>query len=504
MTVDLQTVHIRVNDSTTGQPTPVRVRFTDADGNYYPPLGRLADFATGRNQDVGGNVRLGMQPWAYVEGSFEIKLPAGSIQVEMCKGLEYQPLSERVVRQAGKLALRFNIERRLDLPSRGWYSGDGRAHFLSPHAALLEAQAEDLHVVNLLAAPTEVSTPSGKKTALSNILGFSGQRPTLATAGYLVVVNTHNAHPVLGSLGLLNCHRIVFPLTFGGPAGKDDWTLADWCDQCHRKKGLVTWTRAGQHNADFFLGEPVVDLLLGKIDAFEIDHFEDSPFDTLPIWYDLLAGITVPLIGSSGKESNASALGVMRTYAHLQPGQELNYQNWIEAVRSGRSFITNGPILLLTVNDQEPGGVLRLHKPGEAVRVRADILNPTTDQTLEILVNGTVAAAAQTPTLDIHLPIQEGGWLAARCRGAQQVFDCPANQCLFAHTSPVYLRIKDQPEHGSLVAVEKLRVQVDRMESWARQEANCPTERDRERFLALVEAGRAVLQAKSRTINSPE
>ena len=40
----LQTVHVRVNDAT-GQPTPVRVRFTDDDGVYYAPLGRLTDFA---------------------------------------------------------------------------------------------------------------------------------------------------------------------------------------------------------------------------------------------------------------------------------------------------------------------------------------------------------------------------------------------------------------------------------------------------------------------------
>src|SRR5215470_6663476 len=93
MTQPLHTIHVRVNDAATSQATPVRVRFTDADGNYYAPLGRLTDFATGRNQDVGGNVRLGMQPWAYVEGSFEINLPPGPIQVEIRKGPEYRPLS---------------------------------------------------------------------------------------------------------------------------------------------------------------------------------------------------------------------------------------------------------------------------------------------------------------------------------------------------------------------------------------------------------------------------
>ena len=59
MMAGLHTVHVRVNDAGTGQPTPVRIRLTDAAGNYYPPLGRLAQFATGRGQDVGGNLLLG-------------------------------------------------------------------------------------------------------------------------------------------------------------------------------------------------------------------------------------------------------------------------------------------------------------------------------------------------------------------------------------------------------------------------------------------------------------
>ncbi len=335
MTSKLQTVHVRVNDAATGQPTPVRIRFTDADGNYHAPLGRLADFATGRNQDVGGNVRLGMQAWAYVDGSFEINLPPGLIQVKISKGPEYRPVEQTLQLKSGKLALRFTIERWIDLPARGWISGDGRVHHLTPHAALLKAQAEDVHVLNLLAGPTEITVGGDKKFALANILAFSGQQPALQAPGYAVVVNTHNTHPVLGSLGLLNCHRVVYPLDFGGSDGKDDWTFAAWCDQCHRKNGLVVWTRTWHENADFFMGEPLVDLLLGKVDAFEIDHFEDSPFDVLPIWYDLLkAGLKVPLLGSSGKESNASAVGVMRTYAALEAGEGFAYPAWIEAVRT--------------------------------------------------------------------------------------------------------------------------------------------------------------------------
>src|SRR5262249_16344678 len=157
--------------------------------------------------------------------------------------------------------------------------------------------------------------------AFPNLLAFSGQEPALEMPGHVVAVNTLNHHPLLGSLSLLNCHRVVFPLRFGGPDEVDDWTLAAWCDHCHPKAGLVIGAKTGYESSDFRFGEPLADLILGKVDAFEIAYYEDSPFDVLPIWYDLLnCGFRVPLVGASGKDSNAHALGTMRTYARLERG----------------------------------------------------------------------------------------------------------------------------------------------------------------------------------------
>ena len=490
MSAKLQTVHVRVNDAATGQPTPVRVRFTDADGVYYAPLGRLTDFATGRNQDVGGNVCLGGQHWAYVDDSFEIDLPPGTIHVAIHKGLEYRPLIQTIQLKPGKLALRLSIERWIDLPALGWYSGDGRAHFVSPHAALLEAQAEDIHVVNLLATASEFNDLGNRTPVLANILAFSGQRPCLESANHMVVVNTHNTHPVLGSLGLLNCHRAVYPLAFGGPGDRNDWTLADWCDQCHRKNGLAVWTRARKVGDDGFLGEPLIDLLLGKIDAFEVD-----PSGAVPLWYDLLeAGIRIPLIGSSGKDSNAMGLGEMRTFARLQQEKPFSYQTWVEAVRAGCTFITNGPVLLFTVNDQDPGVVLALQKSGETVRIHAEVKNHTPAQRLEIVLNGAVVETTDQATIDVELPIQEGGWLAARYCAASDTLACPN---VSAHTSPIYVQFENTPVRRSPQAVRKLLLQIDRLEAWVNQIANVPSDHARTRFLSLARAARGVLQAYS-------
>src|SRR5262249_48816223 len=155
--------------------------------------------------------------------------------------------------------------------------------------------------------------------AFVNLLSFSGAQPALNGPPY-VVVNTCNTHPVLGTVGLLNCHRIIFPLRFGGLDGLDDWSVADWCDQCHRKKGLVVWPDLPRLTAEHPQGEALAALLLGKIDAFEICSLGDLRLTALFDWYRLLAcNWRLPLMGASGKNSNTVALGAVRTYARLEP-----------------------------------------------------------------------------------------------------------------------------------------------------------------------------------------
>src|SRR5262245_60865025 len=110
------TVHLRVNDAATGKQTPVRLRVSGPDGTYYAPLGRAAAFAWGRNEDVGGNLLVGRDRSAYIDGSCEVRLPAGvPLRVQATKGPEYEPLDQTVVLGPGKMALRFALTRWSDV-----------------------------------------------------------------------------------------------------------------------------------------------------------------------------------------------------------------------------------------------------------------------------------------------------------------------------------------------------------------------------------------------------
>lgn len=415
-----RTIHVRINDASTAQPTAVRVRFSTADGRYLAPLGRLTDFATDPYRDVGGNLRLGKQCFAYIDGTCELQVPGGRLFVEASKGPEHVPLRHEVPLGIGQLTVRLSLERWCDWRKDGWYAGDGRGHALTPHGALLEAAAEDLAVVNLLA---EERHPVGGPAEVPNILAFSGQRPALERPGHLVAVNTLNQHRSAGRLALLHCHRVVYPLR----AESEDWALADWCDQCHRKAGLVVL--ASPWRAE---GQAVANLRDGRIDALEIcdlDPGVDSP--TLAEWYRLLnAGLRVPLLGSSGKDSNAVALGAVRTYARTQPGESFSYGAWIEAVRAGRTFVTNGPLLRFTVNDHGPGARLQGNAP---LRVMASVHCRTAVERIELVMNGELVSQS-SEMLEHEFQPTTSCWLAVRSSGRG-----PDGRQAFAHTAPVYV-----------------------------------------------------------------
>jgi hypothetical protein len=484
-------VHVRVNDAATGRPTPVRLRLLDAAGNYHPPFGRLTDFATGAGEDVGGNVRLGEGAYAYIDGACEVLLPPGKVTVEVHKGFEYTPLRREVTLGPGQISLRLAVERRADLLTEGWYSGDTRAHDLSPHAALLEGAAEDLAFVHLLAR--ERPAASGQPASVSNLLAFSGTRPALEGNGCAVVVNTLNAHPVLGTVSLLNSHRAVFPLRSGDPAGADDWSVADWCDQCHRKKGLVVWADLPRLTPEHPQGEALAALLLGKIDAFEVCSFPEVESPAIADWYRLLnCGCRLPLAGGSGKDGNAVALGAMRTYARLMPGEEPGVAPWVEAVRDGRTFVTNGPLLSLAVDSLVPGSTV-LAEAGQMLHVLAEARGTSAVDRVEVIMGGEVVASGTA--VETELPVTPPTWIAARCRGRERR---PDGQRAFAHTSAVYIDtdVKGRPMRPDAATAATLLTVLDRTRDWVAHAARCPTERHREHLAEVLDAGRDELRRR--------
>jgi hypothetical protein len=471
-------VHVRVTDEATGRPTPVRLRFAGPDGTYYPPLGRPAEFPVGRNEDVGGHVYLNQKRYAYIDGGCEVPLPHGvPLEIEITKGPAYRPIHHTVTLPEGQLSLRFAVRRWGAGPFFDVTAVDSRCHFLTPHAADLEAAAEGLDFVNLLTTVVDYPSEDGHRYRLiPNITAFSGQAPALTIHSRGVVVNTFNVHPALGRLGLLNAHRAIYPLTFGHADETDDWALADWCGQCLRKGGLVTWCDAYRPAAGLPGGEALVNAVLGHVHAIEIDARERTTA-FLPMWYRLLnAGIRLPLVGGSAKDSNRIALGEMRT---LTP-PAATYEDWIEHVRVGRAYVTNGPFLTSGLGDD--GWFF------------AQVMSVVPFERVEVVANGRVIASTPADpaddvtvaTVEVENPLPAGGWVAARCLGAKS--DLYPHVPVFAHTSPVYVGETRQPD-----AVAAVRRDIEGVRDWVESAGRFTIPKRKEALLALCEAALAKL-----------
>jgi hypothetical protein len=462
------TVHVRVNDASTGKPTPVRMRLVDGNGVYHAPLGRMSSPPSGALTE--GNLLLNGSAYSHIDGSCEVRLPVGPITVDLSKGPEYVPIRTTVTLKPGQLALRFALERWVDLRAERWYSGDARAHALSPHAAALEGAAEGLAVVNLLAR----ERPEG----IENIVAFSGTQPALPNGECLVAVNTLNTHPILGSVGLLDSHRPVYPLSFGGPLGSDDWSVADWCDQCHRKRGLVTWPDLPRLHQEVPQGEALAAMILGKVDAFEFIS------GGLTMWDSLLnCGIRSALVGASGKESNAIPLGRLRTYAKIDHDTPFSLSAWFDSVRAGRTFITNGPLLSLEVAGQGPGGTVTA-EVGQRVKVSVRVRSARPVDCVLLMVGGK-AAASGSDIVEDELVVSESTWIAARCWGKEGAV---------AHTSAVMVRVASAPPRAT--ASDEIVSALDATEAWVSKQARCEA-RHREHLLGVLRTAREELARRA-------
>ena len=479
-------VHVRVNDAATGQPTPVRIRFAGPNGEYFPPLGRTSDFPTGRNEDVGGSIYLGGQRFAYIDGACEVPLPTSTpLSVEITKGLEWVPIRQTVTLGEGQLSLRFAIERWTDDRWRNLVHVDSRCHFLSPHSAKLEAMAEGLDFVNLLIAAQDYPSTDGHMyRVMPNMTAFSGQSPAVDR----VFVNTLNVHPALGTLGLLNCHRAVFPVTFGHSDETDDWSLADWCGQCHRKKGLVVWCDAYRPESGLPGGEALVNAILGNVDAIEFDA-RDRKSPLLPTWYQLLnAGIRLPIVGGSVKDSNRIATGSVRTLTRASVNP--TYADWIECVRRGETVVTNGPLLDLQVSG-----------PGPKLQITVAAASVVPFDRLELIVDGEVVVCESAVTGDVVTArfeiekVLEGGWIAARCWGPPKS-DLYPQSPVFAHTSPIFFETTGVSQKRA-DAVKRFLREVAAVRQWVERDGRFANPRRKEHLLSLCDAATSKLSGES-------
>jgi hypothetical protein len=171
-----------------------------------------------------------------------------------------------------------------------------------------------------------------------------------------------------------------------------------------------------------------------------------------------------------------------------------DYGDWLQALRDGKTFITNGAALGIRVNGEEPGSTIQA-EPGSKVHVEIDWRSHYAVNRIEIIQDGAPVRTrdfdqgSNEGTFDAEVTVDSDGWIAARLGSDSR--DSFA-QALWAHTSPVYL---DSGGRAPSVRADDAQFFVDQIDdslSWINTGGKFYTDAQRNEVLDLFASGRQI------------
>ena len=136
-------IHVAGTD---GKALPARIYVDASDGRHYTPEGAFHR-----------SMMVFDRHYFHADKDVEVEVPAGKTRIEAVRGWQFKPASIVVDVPAGGIrSAAIRLERLVDLPSRGWYSGDSHVHDLHQGFGLTHESffrqlvAEDLNVTHAL------------------------------------------------------------------------------------------------------------------------------------------------------------------------------------------------------------------------------------------------------------------------------------------------------------------------------------------------------------------
>ncbi len=497
-----QSLDVRVIDADTGAPTFCRVNVRDAEGHYFEPDGHvLAPWSLHRLGNRTGKGPFRYYGWFfYTNGEFTINVPEGEIFVEVWKGYEYRPISKRVsIVRDHPNQIELTLSRTIDMASRGWYSGDTHIHLdrrdQEDEARALDLlEAEDIRFGYLLAM-NDTKTYTGEMRAQEWPQDRGFGRSSITRRGDTWISSGQEYRcSTYGHICLLFADELVFKNQSLDP---NEWPLFDQVGiETHKLNGISIHAHGGYEK------EIYADFVHGNTDGVELLQFAVYRGIGLEGWYHILnAGYRFPAIGASDYPY-CRAFGDCRTYGKLE--EDVSVEAWTQAIAEGRSFLTTGPMLLLTVDGVSPGATLEIGANRTELRVQIEVISEVAPvEQVDIIVNGspvknfavktkTERTLPQTLHYEATIPCTDSMWIGARAYGEQR----RARPDAEAHTNPIYVVRDGQPianAHSLHWLIEKV---GDRLSDNAQRSFD-----RRDDVVEFFEHTKAVLEEKLQSID---
>lgn len=456
------TIEVKVIDKNSKKPLNARVYAWGSNDSIYAARDCIAYRYQKRWIQSIGNTGF---HFTTINNGFTVDLPQGKAKIIIEKGKEFRPIVKEVIVKSGKIVqLVIELDRWMDMAKLGWYSGD-----MHVHRSLKEMDsimlAENLNVAIVQTYWNSELEEKGLETVTNQYLNRADSNGTVQ------IDNTHiflmTGHEIEGKPGALLSHitgKDNLPLKGNNEANKNNTsTFLNLINQAKKlgdyisiekpfyKEGHV-WLANGadftqlvnnHHNHEGF--HPAVKT---KKTELKSDYPEGELGYTLficDLYYGYLnCGFNIMPTAGSASGVLANPIGFNRIYAKVDG--ELTMQKWLEEVKSGHSFVTNGPMLLTTFNGKQAGETITSIQ-GTTVLIESTIYSDIPIEKVEIVKNGKVVATdsnvqlnGESAKINFEIPFDESGWMAVRCFEKRD-----DNNTRLAHTAPFFVKIPNKP-----------------------------------------------------------
>jgi len=134
------------------------------------------------------------------------------------------------------------------------------------------------------------------------------------------------------------------------------------------------------------------------------------------------------------------AIGAARVY--VKPQGEPIFENYLKALKAGRSFVSTGPQVVFSVEGYEVGDVIKSNK--KTAKWKLDVHSPVPYENVEIFVNGIVVDTQKSKngnseTYSGSIEVPKGGWVTARVSGSKSKWPS-MDSYAFAESSPIWFQ----------------------------------------------------------------
>ena len=430
-------LQVETRDAETGQLIAARLYLTDLSGAARTPANVVA-------------YDKGPEHHFVAAGRFESDLPPGDYRLVVERGTEYAPASGNLAVRSGEtLRHTIRLKRWIDMNRRGWYSGDLHNHRRLDEMPLL-LQAEDLNLAPTITDWIWEDRAVAASPSVSNAFRQAGDRHHYSVLDQ--EVERLEAGP--GAVALLGLRS---PIQFEGYRLHPPNSI--FCTRARAQGGFIDAEKIVWRDGAALAALGLLDFVgivhnhfnrhdveletdrWGMIPKFrpEFNTVAGMPLWSMEVYYHLLnCGFRMPVSAGSASGVKAAPLGYNRVYVRMT--EPFSYATWFQSLKAGRSFATNGPMLFLSADGQQPGSELRGEGP-RTVRLRAEALSSRPLERLEIVVGGRVIQSVSRPDADgrwvieVDQAFSHDGWVAARC------FEPAGRTIRFAHTSPIYVNL---------------------------------------------------------------